>query len=332
MNHIYARWLRKSAANAEEGGGTGWGFHGRQVTSLGVDEAQDLLSRQIALFRTVAKGLRPFCLAADTAQAIEHGRGFSFTGLKDEILGACSSDELARLDASQKNIMHLTQNFRSHQGILDLNHALVQPIISLFKDVDPLKKEWSKKKGEPPTMLVGFSPEQLLEALGYGGGGEGVRVTPKNQPIALTDEQMIVVPSEGERLVASKFFDRSHIYTVKECKGLGREDVLLWNCIRVDSAAEDGFFDRLWPLIEDVAGMGLNRLQATQSQQIRNDNVFALFGIKMKGLYTAAARPKKNLLFYESEESEGSRCLASYLQVQYVSSFHITEQGCRLCT
>ena len=39
----------------------------------------------------------------------------------------------------------------------------------------------------------------------------------------------------------------------------------------------------------------------------------ALFGIKLKGLYTAAARPQQNLLIYESEESAGSVTLKDYV-------------------
>ena len=106
-NQIFRRWLRRCRA-----AGGGKGYEGRQVTALCVDETQDLLMRQVALFRCVVDSLRgggsggldALCLAADTAQAIEHGRAFSFSGLKDEVLSSGGADVLASLDNSQKKV------------------------------------------------------------------------------------------------------------------------------------------------------------------------------------------------------------------------------------
>ena len=87
VNNIFRRWSRKKIA----GGMQSTGFHGRQITSMNVDETQDLLSRQIRLLTCFVGDLQAFCIAADTAQAIEHGRSFSFASLKDEVLSGAFS-------------------------------------------------------------------------------------------------------------------------------------------------------------------------------------------------------------------------------------------------
>ncbi|CAD7927600.1 unnamed protein product, partial [Amoebophrya sp. A120] len=272
------------------------------------------------LFTCLATSLGAFSIAADTAQAIEHGRSFSFAALKDEILGYCAtggspSDQLQQLDLHQKNIHDLSENFRSHQGLLNFMAALVRPVVELFPDTDDLPREWSKKTGTAPTMVVGAPPDQLLDIL-----------APRtNLPLRLTTDHMVIVPNEAQRLLAAQYFE-GEIYTVRECKGLGRKDVLLWNCVRHDASQPDDAkaYDRLWPdvldfvrrRLQDFAAQGDGREVAFDSTRSKNplglDADRSLFAIKLKGLYTGAARPKQSLLIYESEASVGSETLREY--------------------
>ena len=105
----------------------------------------------------------------------------------------------------------------------------------------------------------------------------------------------------------AQVFDWRNVFSIRQCKGLGRMDVVLWNCIRLDVAAEEGTFDRLWPWIMDSARF--------DRDQFLYNPLAGLFGIKLKGLYCAVSRSKANLLIYEDTKSEGSECLQRYLQV-----------------
>jgi hypothetical protein len=64
-NDIFERWSR-------------FGHSGRVVTSVQIDETQDLLVRQIKMVNCLAKDPSAFSFAADTAQAIERGSGVAF--------------------------------------------------------------------------------------------------------------------------------------------------------------------------------------------------------------------------------------------------------------
>jgi len=51
------------------------------------------------------------------------------------------------------SVKDLTQNFRCHQGVLDLTSALVDPIVKFFRDTtDELPREWSVRQGAVPVI------------------------------------------------------------------------------------------------------------------------------------------------------------------------------------
>lgn len=162
VNHVYRRWLRKKTANDVRRGGTGWGFHGRPITSLNVDETQDLLSRQVRAFTAVARDAAAYNLSADTAQAIAFGRSFSWSAVKAEILTdtvlhelkeRAKREDVAKLCAEvrkasmmeddcesstyfNRQVRHLTHSFRTHEGILKFASAFTFPLTRLFAGRD----------------------------------------------------------------------------------------------------------------------------------------------------------------------------------------------------
>lgn len=217
---------------------------------------------------------------------------------------------------------------------------MVRPIIALFPDdTDDMPREFSDKDGARPTMIVGVTPEQLLGALGL------QCVGPANDPrkgrVPLTGDQMVIVPNESEKQAASRYFDPASIFTIRACKGLGRRDVLLWNCISGDSTSlsDPTAYDRLWPLVFGFAQQALERQDVGGdcakyvfddngvSKNISRTNELALFSIKLKGLYTAVARPKEHLLIYESAKTIASECLRKYLLEIYPEYSAMRHEG-----
>ena len=63
-------------------------------------------------------------------------------------------------------VRDLTQNFRSHQGVLDVSAALVDCICSFFRETtDELPREWSEKTGALPLCVSHVSDETLVDVM-----------------------------------------------------------------------------------------------------------------------------------------------------------------------
>jgi hypothetical protein len=144
-----------------------------------VDEAQDLTVCQLRMFLCGVTSLKAFTFCADTAQAIEFGRSFSFASLKDTIL-----EEFSRVQMKEKGqktaemkeeealirkratVINLRKNFRSHQGILNVSSRLVARIIREFRSTtDPLPPEISDLKGTAPVAVLNISAADFASVL-----------------------------------------------------------------------------------------------------------------------------------------------------------------------
>lgn len=139
------RYLKKKAL-------LGKGHEGRSVTALLVNEAQDLLVRQILLFRSVCEDIDGFSFCADTAQAIEMGRSFQFSSLKqtilNEVFSGSEQNSFKKFKPGTVDVHHLTLNFRSSKQIIELAATLVDPIVRMFPETtDAMPRERSTRPG-----------------------------------------------------------------------------------------------------------------------------------------------------------------------------------------
>ncbi len=142
------RWIYKQIARD--------GYHGDPIHNVVVDEVQDLTQAELLLFFQVCKLPNCFFFAGDTAQTIERGVGFRF----------CDLRSLFYLDKTIREvpqIYQLTNNYRSHSGILNMASGIVELIEKFFPlTIDKLKKDRGMYKGPIPAVLSSHSMNDFL--------------------------------------------------------------------------------------------------------------------------------------------------------------------------
>jgi superfamily I DNA/RNA helicase len=86
---------------------------------------------QIALFKFLCSNSDGFCFGGDTAQTIASGVGFRFQDLR-----ALFYDRFIEKDKTKHipPISFLTQNYRSHSGILQLGNSVLELLFDRFPE------------------------------------------------------------------------------------------------------------------------------------------------------------------------------------------------------
>ena len=111
------------------------GYNGDAIHMITVDEVQDLTQAELWLFFLICKTPGGFFFAGDTAQTIERGVGFRFCDLH-------SLFHMEKQLRDKPEIFQLTNNYRSHSGILNLACSVVELIEYFFPlTIDRLKKD-----------------------------------------------------------------------------------------------------------------------------------------------------------------------------------------------
>ncbi|KAJ0095766.1 hypothetical protein Patl1_14988 [Pistacia atlantica] len=124
-------------------------YEGDQIHFVYVDEVQDLTMSQIALFKYICKNVEEgFVFSGDTAQTIARGIDFKFEDIrylfyKKFVLESRSKEHVGREQKGQlSNIFNLSQNFRTHAGVLKLAQSIIDLLYRFFRPyVDVLNPE-----------------------------------------------------------------------------------------------------------------------------------------------------------------------------------------------
>lgn len=108
-------------------------YKGDEINFVYIDEVQDLAMSQIALFKHICSNVEEgFVFSGDTAQTIARGIDFRFQDIRHLFYKMFVMESRSKKYDERKgkrqisDIFHLTQNFRSHDGILKLLQSIVE--------------------------------------------------------------------------------------------------------------------------------------------------------------------------------------------------------------
>ncbi|KAJ6813050.1 uncharacterized protein M6B38_145180 [Iris pallida] len=256
-----------------------YGYDGQNIDFMYIDEVQDFTMKQIGLFKYLCANFQSgFLFAGDTAQTLCND--FRFEDIKCWFYNECQSR------SGNVNSFQLTTNFRSHSGIIDLAESVLDVLYHFFPDsVDKLDSEKTGLLGDMPVILQsGDLLDSIFNTIEFG------------------SEQVILVRDVHNReKVLHQIGHRALVLTVKECKGLEFEDVLLYNFFEGSPSRNQ------WRILYEFMD---HQKKATSSSclsyprfDIDKHNIFCS---ELKQLYVAITRTKNRLWIAESNEDFAS--------------------------
>ncbi|MQM02509.1 hypothetical protein Taro_035273, partial [Colocasia esculenta] len=285
---------------------------GDKMDFVYVDEVQDLTLQQVALFKYVCNNLSDgFLFAGDTAQTVAKGIDFRFEDIKSmyytEYLlkpSVGSSDKEKGKGKYISDLFHLTQNFRTHTGVLNLAQSVVKILYHYFpQSIDHLDPETSLIHGEAPVLIECGDDENAITTIFGGYGGDG------NCNIAkcFGAEQVILVRDEASRKEISGCVGKQAlVLTIIECKGLEFQDVLLYNFF--GSSPLKGQWRVILDYMHSHKLLGSGHAKSFPGFEMTRHNVLCS---ELKQLYVAITRTRQRLWICESN-TEYSKPMFEY--------------------
>uniref|UniRef100_A0A803KZ70 UvrD-like helicase ATP-binding domain-containing protein n=2 Tax=Chenopodium quinoa TaxID=63459 RepID=A0A803KZ70_CHEQI len=276
-------------------------YVGDIVDFVYIDEVQDLTMRQIALFKYVCRNVdEGFIFSGDTAQTIARGIDFRFQDVRclfyKEFLTRERNDGASgsQMRGHISQIFHLSQNFRTHAGILKLGQSVINLIYHFFPhSIDILKPENSLIFGEAPILLESGSDENAIVTIFGNTGNMG-----SSNLVGFGAEQVILVRDDCDRKEISSYVGKhALVLTIVECKGLEFQDVLLYNFFGSSPLKNQ------WRVIYEF--MKLQNLLDTNLQPSFpnfNPAKHNVLCSELKQLYVAITRTRQRLWICENKE------------------------------
>ncbi|TYK30411.1 uncharacterized protein E5676_scaffold349G00130 [Cucumis melo var. makuwa] len=279
------------------------GYEGDEMDFIYIDEVQDLSMSQLALFSYVCRNVEEgFVFSGDTAQTIARGIDFRFQDIrslfyKKFVLPQIRSGGREREDKGHiSEIFHLSQNFRTHAGVLNLSQSVIDLLYHFFpQSIDILKPETSRISGESPVLLECGNNENAIKMI-FGnrrnvGSMEGFGA-----------EQVILVRDESaQKEIFNIVGKKALVLTILECKGLEFQDVLLYNFF--GSSPLKNKWRVIYNYMEELGMLDSNLHQSIpQFSKSKHNSLCS----ELKQLYVAVTRTRQRLWFCEDtrEHSE----------------------------
>ncbi|KAL5984647.1 hypothetical protein ACLOJK_041267 [Asimina triloba] len=207
------------------------GYVSDKMDFVYIDEVQDLTMRQIALFKYVCNNFEAgFVFAGDTVQTIARGVDFRFQDIKSLFYKEFLSEQrsgckegMKEEDLRVSDIFHLTQNFRTHAGILKLAQSVVDLLFRFFPlSVDILSPETSLIYGEGPVILDSGNDENAIITIFGSSGSTNASVNG-----GFGAEQVILVRDDcDKKQILDDIGKQALVLTIVECKGLEFQNLL----------------------------------------------------------------------------------------------------------
>ncbi|EHA8589880.1 putative UvrD-like Helicase [Cocos nucifera] len=263
-------------------------YEGCKMDYLYIDEVQDFTMKQICLFKHLCVNFQSgLMFSGDTAQALVND--FRFEDIKNLFY----KEFLLGLGSVPK-VFLLSTNFRTHAGILKLAESILDLLHYFFPLlVKQLVSEKSREHGEAPVLLEAANETDVLDTI------FGTNETIDHIPFQFGAEQVILVRDKhAKEKVVSRIGNKALVLTIKDCKGLEFQDVLLFN-----------FFEesplKKWSVVyefmdnQEVANPCLPKYP--HFDQDKHQILFT----ELKQLYVAVTRTKRRLWIYESSRGFG---------------------------
>ncbi|SJL03091.1 uncharacterized protein ARMOST_06437 [Armillaria ostoyae] len=260
---------------------------------LYVDEVQDHMLIDAMVLRALCSNANGLLWAGDTAQTISVGSSFSFNALKSFQWNIEDQYRRKRSLAAQQppETFQLTVNYRSHAGIVDCAHSIIDLITTFWKDsVDRLSPEMGIVDGVKPVFFNNESGAQLEQFI-FGDGGDHIEFGAQ-QCIIVRNE----VAREKLRQQVDQETDGRYYSTIYESKGLEFNDVLLYNFF-ADSPAGLAQWRVVLNAVEESKQDPRN--PPPQFDHIRHASICN----ELKSLYVAITRARENIWIADGSEA-----------------------------
>ncbi|KAH7884002.1 hypothetical protein F5I97DRAFT_1631620 [Phlebopus sp. FC_14] len=259
-----------------------------RVDYLYVDEAQDNLLIDALVLRLICRNPNGLFWAGDTAQTISEGSSFRFNDLKAFLYRVEEDRNIAiERPVTQPSSFQLTINYRSHGGIVNCAHSVIEVITRFWPNaIDRLQPERGIVEGWKPLFCKEW------ETLKYRNKAPG------DSSVELGAEQCILVRSdESRKKFCQQVGNVGVIMTIYESKGMEFNDVFLCNFF------EDSPMDlSQWRLVLGAidSKSGAQDLSAPSFE--RDESRFAGVCNELKLLYVGITRAKKNLVIIDNSD------------------------------
>nr|CAB3488140.1 unnamed protein product [Digitaria exilis] len=209
------------------------GYNGDLVDFIYIDEVQDLTMSQIALLKYVCRNFKEgFIFAGDTAQTIARGIDFRFEDVRSLFYTSflsetetCNQGTKYGKQARLTDMFQLTQNFRTHCGVLRMAQSIMSLLYNYFPScVDKLNPETGLVYGEAPVLLESDNDENAIMTI------FGESRNEHSDQLGFGAEQVILVRDDDmKKQIVNLVGKQALVLTIVECKGLEFQDVLLYN-------------------------------------------------------------------------------------------------------
>ncbi|KAK1553169.1 hypothetical protein Q3G72_030003 [Acer saccharum] len=263
-----------------------------------VDEVQDLTMSQIGLFKYICKNVdEGFVFSGDTAQTIARGIDFRFQDIralfyKKFVLDSSSNEDVRREQKGQlSNVLSLSQNFRTHAGVLKLAQSIIELLFRFFhQSIDILKPETSLIYGEPPVLLESENKEDAIIKIFGNSGNFGGNM------VGFGAQQVILVRDDCARKeISNQVGKQALVLTIVECKGLEFQDVLLYNFFSSSNLKNK------WRVIYEYM-KEQDLLESPMPFPSFNEAKHNILCSELKQLYVAITRTRQRLWIWENME------------------------------
>ncbi|CAI0555937.1 unnamed protein product [Linum tenue] len=262
-----------------------------------IDEIQDLTMKQIAVFKHVCRNYgEGFLFAGDTAQAISKGVEFRFKDIRSLFYKTFTIDS-GRFGSTSTNtkreisdVLHLSQNFRTHAGVLKLAQSVIDLIYHFFPNsIDELNPETSHVNGVRPVLLQSVDNRSTFKSMSE------VIFAAQKKSVEFGAEQVVLVRNEEVKNdVLDQVGSCALVLTILECKGLEFEDVLLYNFFGSSPIVDQ------WELLHGyMKALNISSPQdECHSRHFSDEKLKVLFH-ELKLLYVAITRTRQRLWIFD---------------------------------
>ncbi|KAK6146301.1 hypothetical protein DH2020_020170 [Rehmannia glutinosa] len=273
---------------------------GDKMDFVYIDEVQDLTMRQISLFRYICKNVdEGFVFSGDTAQTIARGIDFRFEDIRslfynEFFMKSIDCEFRGRREKGLiSDIFCLSQNFRTHTGVLRLAQSVIDVICHFFpQSIDLLPPETSLIYGESPVVLEPGSDENLIMTIfGHSANAGG-------KWVGFGADQVILVRDDSAREEISNYIGhQALVLTIVECKGLEFQDVLLYNFF--GSSPLSNQWRVIYEFLKEKDLLDTNSPKSFPSFSQSKHNILCS---ELKQLYVAITRTRQRLWICENNE------------------------------
>ncbi|KAJ6573822.1 hypothetical protein DFH09DRAFT_1361892 [Mycena vulgaris] len=279
------------------------GVPGRKIDYLYVDETQDNLLVDTLILRSLCQNANGLFWAGDTAQTISVGSSFRFNELKAflfriEERRRKKHPELGFQPTPPPRPFQLTTNYRSHHGIVNCAHSLIEVIAQLWPDaIDILDPERGTVDGLRPIFFTNWD-SQNVESKQFLFGDQ-----PSGGYMELGAHQCILVRNTAAKeKLQEQVGEIGLILTLYESKGLEFNDVLLYNFFEDSSVSE-----AQWRVVLNaIENRTSDSTPAPAFDRMRHASVCT----ELKFLYVAITRARNNIWIADcSSKGEPMRAL-----------------------